>query len=404
MDIPSIHISDYTYPLPQERIASYPLPERDRSKLLVWESNKIYESRFYHIGDYLPERSLLVFNNTRVIHARLIFFRETGARIEIFCLEPFQPSDFQISFGSKERVVWKCLIGNARKWKQGFLEQTVSIRGRAIRLRAEAVSKMDDFSFVRFEWDSPVTFAEIIEEAGKVPIPPYLNRSAEEIDNDRYQTVYARISGSVAAPTAGLHFTESVLEKLKKGRITPTELTLHVGAGTFKPVKSDRIVDHSMHTESVFIHRNFLHQLLSRKGPVIAVGTTSVRSLESLCLLGAGIDNIPPGNPLHVSQWEPYGKSGFIEPSLAIGKLLHRMDALKTDELSFTTSLMIVPGYRFQLTEGIITNFHQPKSTLLLLIGAFLGNDWKRVYQYALDHDFRFLSYGDSNLYLKHRE
>ena len=437
-NIPEIRISDYTYELPDEKIALFPLSERDQSRLLVWENGEISETVFASVGNILPEQSLMVFNNTRVIHARLIFRRETGARIEIFCLEPHLPSDYQISFRQTEAVEWKCLVGNAKKWKEGPLVQEISVNGEPITLQAEMTEKYGNAFIVRFSWNKPVGFAEIIEAAGKIPIPPYLNRPAEASDDERYQTMYASIDGSVAAPTAGLHFTETVLENLKKKRISTAELTLHVGAGTFQPVKSEEIAGHEMHTETVVVTRSFLEQLLKHKGPVIAVGTTSVRSLESLYWLGARSGELKTDASLHVGQWEPYipgtadeknliqadekeaPESGFLTgsdqkrsqsvqkkkeptPDEVLNNILCLMDSEGTDQLTFTTSIIIVPGYRFRMTDGMLTNFHQPQSTLLLLVGAFIGHDWHKVYEYALKNNFRFLSYGDSNLYLKFR-
>jgi S-adenosylmethionine:tRNA ribosyltransferase-isomerase len=402
--IPSIHIRDYTYSLPEEKIAVYPLSQRDQSRLLVWKDGQISETVFSEVDKLLPPNTLLVFNNTRVIHARLIFRRSTGARIEIFCLEPHHPSDYQLSFAQTQSVEWKCLVGNAKKWKNGILEQEVTLQNGKTILYAELKEKSGNAFIIRFTWDNPVTFAEIIEAAGNMPIPPYLNRSAEATDNERYQTMYAKIDGSVAAPTAGLHFTEAVLKKLAAKGITTAELTLHVGAGTFQPVKSDQVAEHEMHTETVIVTRKFLQQLISHKGHVVAVGTTSVRSLESLYWLTPDVNpDFSPGSPglPEVSQWTPYLSSPTQAGAVALQNLLNYMNDNGMDHLSFTTSIIIVPGYNFRIINGMLTNFHQPQSTLLLLVGAFLGHDWKKVYEYALKNDFRFLSYGDSNLYLK---
>ena len=372
--------------------------------MLVWKDGEIKETVFREIDQLLPRGTLLVFNNTRVIHARLIFKRLTGARIEIFCLEPHQPADYQLSFAQTRIVEWKCLVGNAKKWKSGILEQEVTLpKGKAL-LTAELTGKSGNAFIIRFTWDQSATFAEIIESAGNMPIPPYLNRPAEDSDNERYQTTYAKIDGSVAAPTAGLHFTEAVQKNLADKGITTAELTLHVGAGTFQPVKSDQVAEHEMHTETVIVTREFLQQLISHKGHVVAVGTTSVRSLESLYWLASEISpdfspalsGIPP-----VSQWAPYLSSPGLTAAEALQNLLNYMINNTMDYLSFTTSIIIVPGYNFRIISGMLTNFHQPQSTLLLLVGAFLGHDWKKVYEYALKNGFRFLSYGDSNLYLK---
>ena len=400
-DITEILISDYTYGLPEDKIAEYPLSVRDQSKLLIWQDGLISESVFAKIDQALPENSLLVFNNTRVIHARLYFKRETGARIEIFCLEPHLPADYQLSFQQTCMVEWKCLIGNAKRWKQGILTQKVIFENDTINLNAEMDGKSGNAFIIRFSWDKPVNFADIIEAAGNMPIPPYLNRPADETDKDRYQTMYAKIDGSVAAPTAGLHFTKEVLSQLQKKNISTSELTLHVGAGTFQPVKSEQVADHEMHTETVVVNLQFIQHLLSHRNHIIAVGTTSVRSLESLYWLGVKINQIRSGDLLHVDQWEPYLTNMDIPVSDSLINLLSLMKANHLEQLTFTTSLIIVPGYRFRLINGMLTNFHQPQSTLLLLVGAFLGSDWKKVYDYALKNNFRFLSYGDSNLYLK---
>jgi S-adenosylmethionine:tRNA ribosyltransferase-isomerase len=400
-DITEILISDYTYGLPEDKIAEYPLSVRDQSKLLIWQDGLISESVFAQIDQALPENSLLVFNNTRVIHARLYFKRETGARIEIFCLEPHLPADYQLSFQQTCMVEWKCLIGNAKRWKQGILTQKVIFENDTINLNAEMDGKSGNAFIIRFSWDKPVNFADIIEAAGNMPIPPYLNRPADETDKDRYQTMYAKIDGSVAAPTAGLHFTKEVLSQLQKKNISTSELTLHVGAGTFQPVKSEQVADHEMHTETVVVNLQFIQHLLSHRNHIIAVGTTSVRSLESLYWLGVKINQIRSGDLLHVDQWEPYLTNMDIPVSDSLINLLSLMKANHLEQLTFTTSLIIVPGYRFRLINGMLTNFHQPQSTLLLLVGAFLGSDWKKVYDYALKNNFRFLSYGDSNLYLK---
>jgi S-adenosylmethionine:tRNA ribosyltransferase-isomerase len=401
MSIPEIYIRNFTYNLPDEKIARFPLGERDQSKVLTWKKGVISDSVFSEIHNHLPESALLVSNNTRVIHARLLFQRPSGARIEIFCLEPWFPSDYQLSFQQKGKVEWRCLVGNAKKWKDGTLEQWVDIQGRSVLLKAEVMAKDEMGYIILFTWDSSDTFASLIEAAGHIPIPPYLNRTPEESDNDRYQTLYAKTDGSVAAPTAGLHFTEKVLQKLKDRNIRFAELTLHVGAGTFQPVKSEEIAGHSMHSETVVISGSFLQQLVDHKGKIIAVGTTSVRSLESLYWLGLKIGIIPFGNPLHVSQWEPYHEEQFTEVHDSLHNIWQYMILNNLEILTFTTAIIIVPGYRFRMIDGMFTNFHQPQSTLLLLVAAFLGPDWKKAYEYALLNNFRFLSYGDSNLYLK---
>ena len=409
--VSEIRISDYTYDLPDERIAVNPLSERDQSRLLVWRGGAITETLFSQADRMDPAGSMLVFNNTRVLHARLIFHTTTGARMEIFCLEPHDPTDYNLSFQSTTPIEWKCLVGNARKWKRGALTMEVPTGQEMVTLQAEMTGRSGNAFLIRFTWDRNVSFATLIEAAGEMPIPPYLNREAEAIDDDRYQTTYARIDGSVAAPTAGLHFTEEVLQKMKSHHIATAELTLHVGAGTFQPVKSERVAEHDMHTETVYVTREFLNQLMLHEGRVIAVGTTSVRSLESLYWLGAALSESPessgipdtPSNelPFHVGQWQPYTSAPDLSPAESMGCLLKWMEEHHASRIAFTTSIIIVPGYRFRMISGMFTNFHQPRSTLLLLIAAFLGPGWREVYDYALHHGFRFLSYGDSNLYLK---
>ncbi|GAP70961.1 S-adenosylmethionine:tRNA ribosyltransferase-isomerase [Bacteroidales bacterium 6E] len=399
--IPHIPVAEFTYELPDEKIALFPLSERDQSRLLVWNKGEITENIFSDITEIIPERSMLVFNNTRVIHARLFFRRETGSRIEIFCLEPHSPSDYQLSFQNTGTVEWKCLVGNAKKWKQGILEKKVMVGEEIVNLKARMIERSGNAFVIRFCWDQPVHFSQIIENAGNIAIPPYLNREAEASDNQRYQTMYAKVDGSVAAPTAGLHFTDAVMARLAKRKVKSAELTLHVGAGTFQPVKSETIAGHEMHTETVVVARSFIHDLLNHKGKVIAVGTTSVRSLESMYWLGAKLPQMSDVEPQHVYQWEPYHLTSEVSTYESLMNLLHWMDQIQADQISFSTSIIIVPGYRFRIIDGMVTNFHQPQSTLLLLVGAFLGNDWRKVYEYALRNDFRFLSYGDSNLYLR---
>ncbi|MCL1821354.1 MAG: S-adenosylmethionine:tRNA ribosyltransferase-isomerase [Prolixibacteraceae bacterium] len=401
-NISAIRINDYDYDLPCEKIALYPLDKRDSSKLLVWRDGEMEESGFSEIGDFIPDNSLLVFNNTRVIHARLFFRRETGAHIEIFCLEPHEPADYQLSFQKSGSVVWKCLVGNAKKWKSGDLQLQTCINGETVICKAQMLERTNNAFLIRFSWGGEFTFADVVEAAGQIPIPPYLNRDANSSDNDRYQTVYAKINGSVAAPTAGLHFTEEIFEKLRKKKVAFSELTLHVGAGTFQPVKTENVADHQMHTETVVVSREFLGQL---KGQckVIAVGTTSVRSIESLYWLGLKINNLSASETLHVGQWEAYEPQSEIEKNRSLANIERWLESNKLQQISFSTSIIVAPGYRFRIIDGMITNFHQPKSTLLLLVSAFIGNDWKKAYEYALKNDFRFLSYGDSNIYLKTR-
>ena len=397
-----IKISDFTYRLPEERIAKYPLKERDNSKLLLWQNGKTEQTIFRNITSYLPENSLLVFNNTRVIHARLFFRKETGAKIEIFCLEPFSPADYQVAFQEKEKVTWKCMVGNSKKWKSGELHRELQIDGKTVILTAGKKEQKSNTFYIEFEWNGGYTFAEIIEKAGVLPIPPYLNRETEPEDELTYQTVYAKNDGSVAAPTAGLHFTQNVLKNLAEKNIETAEITLHVGAGTFQPVKSETIDGHTMHHEQVLISKAFIERLLSHAGKIIAVGTTSVRSLESLYWLGLKLERAHhPGDIPEVLQWEPYENEATIGVEKALQNILDFLEKTQQETVRFSTQIIIVPGYEFKIIEGMVTNFHQPQSTLLLLISAFLGNDWKKVYDYALKNDFRFLSYGDSNLYLR---
>lgn len=401
-DFKNIKISDYSYSLPDECIARYPLAERDSSKLLVWNNGTIKKEQFKNITSYIPENSLLVFNNTRVIHARLFFQKETGAKIEIFCLEPVQPADHQLAFQQTERVVWKCMVGNAKKWKEGELLRTVELKGKTIRLQARKMKQHGNSFIVEFNWNGNFHFAEIIENSGVLPIPPYLNRETEPADEETYQTVYAKSDGSVAAPTAGLHFTETVMNELANKNIALRELTLHVGAGTFQPVKSETIDGHKMHNEKVIVPKKFIEELLVNPKKIVAVGTTSVRSLESI--YWAGLKLGKRNNTLHnieIEQWEPYDTHITISVQDALKNVIAYLEKHNLAALQFSTQIIIVPGYRFKLVEGMVTNFHQPQSTLLLLIGAFLGNEWKKVYDFALENEFRFLSYGDSNLYLK---
>lgn len=397
-----IKISDYTYNLPDERIAKYPLTERDKSKLLIRQNGTIKQDIFENCANYLPEDAQLVFNNTRVIHARLFFYKETGARIEIFCLEPVEPADYQIAFQQTEEVTWKCMVGNSKKWKEGFLSQTFKIDGKTIELTAAKIGQEGNSFHIRFVWNGGVHFSEIIEYIGQLPIPPYLNRDTEESDEESYQTVYAKIDGSVAAPTAGLHFTDPVIAQLADKNITTDEITLHVGAGTFQPVKSETIEGHTMHHEQVIIPIDILRSFVENPKNIIAVGTTSVRSLESLYWIGLQLEEkrFDPFHP-EVKQWEPYENEAKISIEKALQNIIYFLAENSENAIRFSTQIIILPGYDFKLISGMFTNFHQPQSTLLLLISAFLGNKWKEVYDYALANDFRFLSYGDSNLYLK---
>ncbi|NDV46839.1 S-adenosylmethionine:tRNA ribosyltransferase-isomerase [Paludibacter sp. 221] len=398
----TIYINDFDYPLPDNRIAKFPLTKRDSSKLLVYEDGKIEESIFSNLVDFLPQNALLVYNNTRVIQARLVFRKDTGARIEVFCLEPSEPSDYALSLGSTQSCVWKCMVGNLKKWKSGALVKTIEDKGKILcELKAELINSEGNAHSVRFSWDNPnIHFAEILENAGELPIPPYLHRDTEESDKTTYQTVYSKIEGSVAAPTAGLHFTPEVFESLKKKNIRTEELTLHVGAGTFQPVKSETVNEHQMHAEVIEVNKETIENLIKNNGNIIAVGTTSVRTLESLYYIGVNILENPNALNFNVSQWQPYDKSSNIQTIEALQAIVSYLDREGLNSIHASTQIMIKPGYKFRIVNGIITNFHQPKSTLLLLVSAFVKGRWKEIYDYALAHNFRFLSYGDSSLLL----
>lgn len=398
-----IRIEEFNYPLPDERIAKFPLTKRDESKLLVYRNGKIDEAVFKQLSDYLPQESMLVYNNTRVIQARMLFQKETGAQIEVFCLEPVIPHDYALVFQQTESCSWLCLVGNLKKWKEGALHKTIRMDDKEVVLSAERIKTTGDSHLVRFSWNNPqVTFAELLDAAGILPIPPYLHRETRESDLQTYQTVYSKIKGSVAAPTAGLHFTPEVLAGLDAKGFTREEVTLHVGAGTFKPVKSEVIGDHEMHTEFISVHRSAIENIRTNLGRIIAVGTTSVRTLESLYYMGRTLVNNPDATSeeLVVTQWTPYNDAEEVTAHEALTALLDYLDRNQTDTLLSATQIMIAPGYEFKIVKGIITNFHQPKSTLLLLISAFVNGNWKSIYNYALDNDFRFLSYGDSSLLL----
>ncbi len=384
-----LYIADYNYPLPDERIAKYPLPERDHSKLLVYRDGQVSEDRFYNVGDYIAPHSLLIYNNTRVIQARLEFHKPTGARIEVFCLEPLAPHDYQLSLGSTTGCTWKCMVGNVKKWH----DEAIELKAGDFTLRAYKEQVLGNTFAVRFAWDEEnVSFAEILDAAGELPIPPYLNRKTEESDLKTYQTVYSRIKGSVAAPTAGLHFTQKVLADLRSRGIETDEVTLHVGAGTFLPVKTADANEHTMHTEIIAVPRETIAHIQANLGHIVAVGTTSMRTLESLYFIGCHPDNAT------VSQFEPYEKEYSLSVYDALQAILDYLDATRQQTLHAETQIMIKPGYTFKLVNQLITNFHQPQSTLLLLVSAFVGGDWHTIYNYALSHDFRFLSYGDSSI------
>ena len=421
MDTKHIKISDYNYDLPDERIAKFPIAQRDHSKLLVYKHGEVSDDVFHHLPTYLPQGALMIFNNTKVIQARLHFRKETGALIEVFLMEPAEPTDYELMFQTTGHCSWLCMIGNLKKWKEGSLKRDFEIKGNKLTLSAtmrrgdalgseaqKMVAKSGGTNYwVDFDWDNDkVSFAEILEAVGELPIPPYLNRKTEESDKTTYQTVYSKIKGSVAAPTAGLHFTDAVLKDLDAHGIDREEVTLHVGAGTFKPVKSLEIEGHQMHTEYIVVHRRSLEKLIKHECRVIAVGTTSVRTIESLYYMGVHLLKHPEANEddLHVKQWDPYELSedgnlvDGITPMQAIQAIIDYLDRNGLEALHSSTQIIIAPGYQYKIVKMLVTNFHQPQSTLLLLVSAFLKGDWKKVYDYALLHDFRFLSYGDSSL------
>ena len=400
-DVKHISIEEYDYPLPDDRIAKYPLAERDASKLLVLKDNEIKESQFKHVGDDLPKDTLLVFNETKVIRARLQFRKATGSRIEVFCLEP--ENDYQVAFSASSPVSWKCLIGNAKRWKEGPLTMALTVGGKPVTLNATRLSQNDQYAEIAFSWTpSDLPFASVLEAAGEIPLPPYLHRDAEPADRDRYQTVFARYDGSVAAPTAGLHFTQPLIAALREKGFRFDEVTLHVGAGTFKPVSTETIGEHAMHSETIVVRKSLIQNLMEQFGkPIVPVGTTSTRTLESLYWIGMmlkeqGMDL----RPLHVEQWYPYEEHAPLSAPEALQLIVDYLDMHGLTRLEASTALMIAPSYKMRIITGLITNFHQPKSTLLLLVSALIGERWKDCYRFALDHGFRFLSYGDSCLFL----
>lgn len=397
--IPDIRIEDYNYPLPDERIAKYPLAERDSSKLLRYIDGKIDEFVFRQIPELLPSDAVMVFNDTKVVPARLHFVRPTGARIEIFCLQPVKPEEYNISFAATSSCSWKCVIGNAKKWKGDILdlynpENAPEIAEMA--MKARLVSREGETGIVEFSWSGGNPFSRVLEICGTIPIPPYLNRESEAIDSERYQTLYAKFRGSVAAPTAGLHFTQAVLDAIKSKGIDIETVCLHVGAGTFLPVKNSEVAKHPMHREPFVVTLDFLKDLRSSGKSVIAVGTTSVRTLESLYYIG--VSCIETGAPADVDQWAPYTREYEWSTEESLDAIIAYMEKNSLDKISAGTRIIIVPGFRFRIVDMLVTNFHQPESTLILLVSAFVGGDWKTIYDYALSHDFRFLSYGDSSL------
>lgn len=404
-DPQDIQIDSYNYDLPDERIAKYPLAERDQSKLLIYNGKEIIDSRFDQLYNHIPSSSLMVFNNTKVIQARLHFQKVTGASIEVFCLEPFHPKDYVQNFQQRQKCSWHCLIGNLKKWKEGKLSKILIIEGKEVILNAERIESYSNSHIIEFTWDNQtISFAELLEAIGELPIPPYLNRQTEEKDLSSYQTVYSKIKGSVAAPTAGLHFTEKVFKSLKEKGIETDEVTLHVGAGTFRPVKSEKIGGHEMHSEFISVTKKTIQHILGELGnnKIIAVGTTSVRTIESLYYIGELLENKNHTN-LNVSQWQPYSStSNQLSSQQALDNIINYLEENDLDSIMANTQIIIAPGYKFKIVDGIVTNFHQPQSTLLLLVSAFVSdNRWQEIYKYALDNEYRFLSYGDSSLLLK---
>lgn len=395
-----IDINDFDYDLPNERIAKFPLAERSESKLLVYDNGSISESRFRNVADHLPAGAMLVFNNTRVVRARIVMHKPSGARIEVFCLEPHRPADYERAFAMRGESEWSCVVGNLKKWKEGEVTINFEYEGVEHRLSAEIVERGTREHIVRFRWSVDLSFGELLELLGRIPIPPYLNRDSEEIDNSRYQTVYAKYEGSVAAPTAGLHFTPELIASMRERGIDFEEVTLHVGAGTFLPVKEENAAHHPMHTEHFVIQRSTIQRLRASYGRIVSVGTTSVRTLESLSALAWRIKSCgQPDVERTVGQWELYDIPVEFSGEQALRMLEEYMLANDIEQMKASTQIMITPlGYHFRIVKYIITNFHQPKSTLLLLVSAYVGDDWHRIYDYALSNDFRFLSYGDSSL------
>lgn len=397
MEVKKISITEFDYELPDSSIAKHPLVERDHSKLLIYKNGEIKSDYFYNIAQYLLPKSMLILNNTKVVRARLKFRKESGATIEVFLIEPIRPNDYSLSFSSKGNVVWKCIVGNLKRWKHGDLQMTIPSKGGTLTARQH--NRLNEGVEVEFLWDnSSLSFAEIVDRCGIVPIPPYLNRESEDIDSYRYQTIYAEPEGSVAAPTAGLHFTPRVFDCLSKIEIKPDYITLHVGAGTFKPVTSDTIESHEMHTEHFFVGIDLVKKLYNNNESVVCVGTTTLRTMESIYWLGVKVMQGKQNGNFNVSQWEPYELDKHIEAKEAYKALYDYMKVNGIGTLSASTQIIIAPGYEIKTCDALVTNFHQPRSTLLLLVAAAIGNDWKKAYKYALDNSFRFLSYGDSNL------
>ncbi|MFP4525604.1 MAG: S-adenosylmethionine:tRNA ribosyltransferase-isomerase [Bacteroidales bacterium] len=401
MRLKEISVEDYNYQLPEHKIAKYPLERRENAKLLIYNAGEIQQDIFKNIPDYLSDNQLMIFNDAKVISARLQFQKETGANIEVFCLEPYQPADYNLAFQQKETVAWKGMVGNLKKWKTGPLKKKLTVKGKFIDLAVERLKKEGGYVILQFKWNSKeVNFSDILEHAGKVPIPPYLKRETEKIDQTRYQTKYSRTKGSVAAPTAGLHFDEFTLNKIKEKNIPTEKITLHVGAGTFRPVQTDDIRKHEMHTEHFSVSLQTIDNLINHKGKILAVGTTTVRTLESLYWLGVKLKSkgIEAETENFLHQWEHTKLDNTVTIEEALNELINYTKKNNNKTFNGSTQIMITPGYQFKMTHSMITNFHQPKSTLLMLIAAFIGDDWEKVYDYALKNNFRFLSYGDSSL------
>lgn len=397
--IPEIRIEDYNYNLPDERIAKYPLPQRDGSKLLHYKDGNVTEKKFSEIASLLPEGSIMVFNDTKVVPARLHFQRSTGAHIEIFCLEPVQPEEYVTMFAVTDRCRWKCIVGNVKRWKNDTLNlynPDSNEEVTTLALKADLIERQGETSIVEFSWEGGLPFSKVLEIGGSIPIPPYLNRNTEDVDLERYQTLYARFRGSVAAPTAGLHFTENVLQAIRERNINTETVCLHVGAGTFLPVKSSLVSEHTMHREPFVVTLDFLEKLLSKTGKLVAVGTTSVRTLESLYYVG--VKCIETGVPADVDQWDPYSREYSYTLDESLAALVDYLKKNNMKDIQLGTRIIIVPGYQFKVVDVLVTNFHQPQSTLLLLISAFVKGDWHKIYDFALANDFRFLSYGDSSI------
>ncbi|MBN1253628.1 MAG: S-adenosylmethionine:tRNA ribosyltransferase-isomerase [Bacteroidales bacterium] len=408
--IKNILIADYTYELADEKIAKYPVEIRDQSKLLYYKNSDINTYKFSDITDFFDKNDLLIFNNAKVIQARLDFYKETGSKIEIFCLEPHNPSDYNLAFQASETCEWKCMVGNLKKWKNNFLSKEINFGNETFILSAQKQELIGNYVIIKFNWKQKnnsnaslsITFGDVLDDAGKTPLPPYLNRESENEDKNRYQTVYAKNKGSVAAPTAGLHFTDNVLKGIEKKGIKKLELTLHVGAGTFRPVKSESISGHEMHEEHFIVEKSFLKSLIEHHGRVVAVGTTSVRTLESLYWIGLQIINKKiNGSFIKINQWEAYEKNNAVSKTESLKAILTYLENNKYEFLSASTQIIIVPTYEFKIVDAMVTNFHQPQSTLLLLVAAMVGNDWRKIYDYALTNNYRFLSYGDSSLIIK---